>query len=61
MDNQPVIALVYFQAKPGMEKAVLEAAAKTSELSSHEPGCITINIHQDRSDPSRFMVYEVWS
>lgn len=28
MNNQPVIALVYFQAKPGVKKA----DAKTSEL-----------------------------
>lgn len=61
MKNNSVIALVYFQAKSGMEKAVLETAAEASELSSYESGCVTINIHQDPDNPSHFMVYEVWS
>lgn len=47
-------------AKAGQEVALRDALVAVSEASRREPGCINYDLHVDRDDPGRFLIYENW-
>jgi quinol monooxygenase YgiN len=53
-----VILAVTWMANSGNEKAVVEIFRKLQTASRKEPGCLMYIVHQHRSDPRRFFVYE---
>lgn len=56
-----VILAVIVKAKPGEEQAVKDALQSLVEPTRKEPGCICYNLHQSKSDKSKFMFYEQWA
>ena len=60
MNNNPIIVLIIYQAKPGMEDMAKQELTSLIESAVSEPFCAGINLHQDTDDPSRFMLYEKW-
>lgn len=47
-------------ARCGQETALREALIALSEASRREPGCLNYDLHVDRDDPGRFLIYENW-
>lgn len=47
-------------ARCGQETALREALVALSEASRREPGCLNYDLHVDRDDPGRFLIYENW-
>ncbi len=62
--GDPLCAVVVsLRAKPGMEealKAELRALVGPVRSTAGAAGQLTYDQHQDRADPSRFMIYELW-
>lgn len=55
------VVLVRFKTKDGKEEAYKREMQKTFPKIRHEPACVEITGHQDPGDPSRFMVFEIWT
>lgn len=53
-----VVLVVTWIAKAGHEKEVASVFQKLTEESRKEPGCIMYLVHQHKTDPRRFLVYE---
>ena len=53
-----VVLVVTWMARQGHEKEVVSVFAKLTEESRKEPGCIMYLVHQHKTDPRRFLVYE---
>jgi len=53
-----VVLVVTWMARQGHEKEVVSVFAKLTEESRKEPGCIMYLVHQHKTDPPRFLVYE---
>jgi quinol monooxygenase YgiN len=47
-------------ARAGQEAALREALLAAAAASREEPGCINYDLHVDRDDPGRFLIYENW-
>jgi len=61
MNGNPITVLIYYQAKPGMEDVTKQELTALIASVVSEPACISINLHQDPDDPTRFMLYENWA
>ena len=53
-----VVLVVSWMAKPGHEKEVIDVFTKLTAESRKEPGCVMYLVHQHKTDPRRFLVYE---
>jgi quinol monooxygenase YgiN len=53
-----VVLAVTWMAHPGKENDVAGTFARLQEAARREPGCLMFIVHQHRSDPRRFFVYE---
>ena len=53
-----VVLSVTWMAKTGHEKEVVSVFTKLTEESRKESGCIMYLVHQHKTDPRKFFVYE---
>jgi quinol monooxygenase YgiN len=53
-----VVLVVTWMAKMGHENEVVSVFSKLTEESRKEPGCAMYLVHQHKTDPRRFLVYE---
>ena len=56
-----VVLAVTWKANPGKEIEVAETFRKLEEASRTEPGCLMYVVHQHRSEPARFFIYEQYA
>jgi quinol monooxygenase YgiN len=56
-----VVLAVTWMAKAGREAEVAGIFSKLTEESRKEPGCIMYQVHQHKTDPRRFFVYEQYN
>src|SRR5262245_41078033 len=49
-----------FQARPGKENALREALIALLAPTRKEPGCVSYDLHQCKTDPARLLMYETW-
>jgi len=54
------VLAVYLEVKPENLEAFKEEAAVNARASDAEPGCLRFDFLQQREDPTRFMLYEVY-
>lgn len=47
-------------ARAGQETALRQALLDVADASRRETGCINYDLHVDRDDPGRFLIYENW-
>ena len=60
MSKKPVVIVVSFQIKAGMEEAFKKEVTAMTELVIHEPECLNANLYQAMDDSTKFMLYETW-
>ena len=53
-----IVLAVTWVANPGKETEVAEIFRKLEAASRQEPGCLMYIVHQHRTDPTRFFIYE---
>jgi autoinducer 2-degrading protein len=53
-----VVLAVTWTANPGKEAEVAAVFRKLEEASRREPGCLMYVVHQHRTEPERFFIYE---
>jgi quinol monooxygenase YgiN len=53
-----VVLAVTWMAKAGHEKDVVSVFTKLTEESRKEPGCAMYVVHQHKTEPRRFFIYE---
>jgi len=53
-----IVLAVTWVANPGKEAEVAEIFRKLEMASRREPGCLMYIVHQHRTDPARFFIYE---
>ena len=53
-----VVLAVTWVANPGKEAEVAAIFRKLEEASRREPGCLMYVVHQHRTEPGRFFIYE---
>jgi autoinducer 2-degrading protein len=51
---------VTVHVKPQYISQFLDAARENAGHARHEPGCLRFDIIQDREDPNRFRLYEIY-
>ena len=61
MPSTPVTVIARFKAKDGMVEQAKQALLALVEPTRAEPGCINYDLHQDPTDPARFVFYENWT
>ncbi|MGK7944972.1 MAG: putative quinol monooxygenase [Microcystaceae cyanobacterium] len=61
MSEQKVTVTVRFKVKLGLEEQFKQACLPLLALTLTEEGCLTYNLHQSRTNPRVFMLYEQWS
>jgi quinol monooxygenase YgiN len=59
-EKGPYCVIAIHHAKPGRADAYQQRMLADLEKTRSEPGALQFHIHRDRSDPNRFVVYEVW-
>ena len=52
---------VFVQTKPGTEQAFLEASLKNARHSAQEKGILRFDVLQDKEDPCKFVLVEVYT
>jgi quinol monooxygenase YgiN len=53
-----VVLAVTWVAKDGEADTVAEILRQATTLSRAEPGCLQYDVHRDRDDPNRFVLFE---
>lgn len=56
-----IVVIAHYRTMPehvDLVRTVLSGHAATSE---QEPGCLTFRAHQNRDDPTRFVLYEAYA
>jgi quinol monooxygenase YgiN len=61
MNSDPITVFVQYQSQPGMEDVTKKRLASLIASVVSEAACISINLHQSISEPTRFMLYETWT
>jgi quinol monooxygenase YgiN len=56
-----VVLAVTWMAKAGREAEVSGIFSRLTEESRKEPGCTMYQVHQHKTDPRRFFVYEQYN
>lgn len=56
-----IVLAVTWVANPGKEVEVADIFRKLENDSRKEPGCLMYVVHQHRSDPRRFFIYEQYA
>lgn len=60
MDDELFIVHVHVHVQPDAVAAFLDATRKNAEASLREPGVLRFDVVQDLSDPTRFVLVEVY-
>lgn len=60
MSEHEVQLVATLTAKPGQEAALKQALRDIIPLVRNEPGCLRYDMYEDRDDPSRIVMLEVW-
>ncbi len=55
------VVLVRLKTKDGEEEAFKGEMREVFAKIRREPACVEITGHQDRGDPTRFMLFELWT
>lgn len=55
-----LILQVFLHVKPEFVDAFKEATQENSRNSVQEPGCLRFDVLQQKDDPTRFVLYEVY-
>lgn len=58
MSKLTVVAIIH--AKPGQIEQVKSELQKLVPITRGETGCIQYDLHQDNTDPARFLFFELW-
>lgn len=53
-----IVLAVTWTANPGKDAEVAAIFYKLEEASRREPGCLMYVVHQHRTEPGRFFIYE---
>lgn len=61
MSKKPVVVIVTFHIKKGMEEAFKQELINVLEPVLAESECINLNMYQNVDDPTHFMLYETWT
>jgi quinol monooxygenase YgiN len=59
-EKGPYCVIAVHRALPGRADAYEKRMLADIEQTRREPGALQFHIHRDRSDPNRFVIYEVW-
>jgi quinol monooxygenase YgiN len=59
-EKGPYCVIAVHHAKPGQADAYEQRMMADLEMTRAEPGALQFHIHRDRSNPNRFVIYEVW-
>jgi (4S)-4-hydroxy-5-phosphonooxypentane-2,3-dione isomerase len=60
MANTLLILHVHVRVKPGALEAFKAASRANAESSRREPGVVRFDLIQDRTDPTRFLLVEIY-
>ncbi len=60
MSGSLLIVHVLVRVVPGSEQAFLSATLANAEASRREPGILRFDVLQDREDPRRFVLVEIY-
>ena len=60
MADEKLSLLAEFLIRPGMEEKVKKEVMALVAPTRSEPGCINYDLHQDRENPRRLVLYENW-
>jgi quinol monooxygenase YgiN len=60
MPNTLLILHVHAQVKPDRIEAFKQASLANAEASRREPGVLRFDLIQDRADPARFLLVEIY-
>ena len=55
-----VVLAVTWMAKVGREMDVISVFSKLTEESRKEPGCVMYQVHRHKTEPRRFLIYELY-
>ena len=58
--RKPLALLAEFHVRQGTQDLVEAAFADAREPTAAEPGVIVFELHRERGEPTRFVVYERW-
>ena len=61
MNNEPIIILGLAEAKPDKVEEFKQLSLQLVAASRTEEACISYDCHQSRTEPAKFMFYEVWA
>ncbi|MFO0880519.1 MAG: putative quinol monooxygenase [Gemmataceae bacterium] len=56
----PFTLIVHLQVKKGEEKTLTDLARPCIAATRKEPGCVAYELHQSKSDPTKFVFFEKW-
>jgi quinol monooxygenase YgiN len=59
-NSQQLIIIAESYAKPGHEDELRQKLMTLIEPSRAEPGCVMYTLHENPSEPGRFLFYEIW-
>ena len=60
MAGSLLVVHVHVRVRPGAEDAFVSAALANAEASRREPGVLRFDLLQEREDPSRFLLVEIY-
>lgn len=62
MNTDPVVVLITYRARPGHEEqARKELTSLISTVVEQEQNCAGISMLQDKGDPARILLHELWT
>jgi quinol monooxygenase YgiN len=59
--HEKVVVIATIQVRPGSEDEALAAFSASIPPTHAEDGCLGYALHQDRADPTRFVLVEQWT
>jgi quinol monooxygenase YgiN len=59
-EKGPYCVIAVHHAIPGRANAYEQRMMADLKMTRAEPGALQFHIHRDRSNPNRFVIYEVW-
>ncbi len=61
MNDEKIIVLALAEAKADKVEEVKQLCMQLVEASRKEDACISYDCHQSKTEPAKFMFYEVWA
>ena len=60
LSPSPCVLAVTWVAKSGLETRLKRVLQNLAQETRREPGCVTFIVHQEATNPTRFLLYEVY-